>query len=128
MRNIRPSRNLGDSKANDTQRIIDEKPSTVTIYRQSGNSRTDGTYTLTATFQARIDDWRNTQRDWRTNLATKETDNIFLMTARHSTDKNGATVDFEFGDEVRVGTTTYIVISKVEETYKCEGILILRTP
>lgn len=127
MRTMNSVRNFGSSKTEDVQSIIDDQPVTVTRVRVTGGFR-DNTKTRTeATFQARIDPWRNIQREPRQNNIGLESDIIFLMTTCWSTDEDGNSIDFQQGDEISDGTNTYIVTSKIPYSgIKNEGMLTLK--
>lgn len=127
MRTMNSIRNFGSSKAEDIQTIIDDQAVTVTRYRITGGFRDNAKTRTSASFQARIDPWRNIQREPRENKTGLESDVLFLMVTRWGTDKNGNTIDFRQGDEISDGTNTYVVAAKIPYSgIKCEGMLALK--
>ena len=129
MRTIYPSRNLGTTKSNDIQYMIDEKPSTAVVTRRVGGTRTDATDSTIATFQARLDTWRNSPRDTQQSDAAIGQNVMFLLTTRFTLDSSGRTVAFEVNDKITIDSEAYSVISKISETgVKHEGVLILVQP
>lgn len=127
MRTIRSNRSYGETRAADVQTMINENPVTVTVYRVSSDLEDDTRTRTTYSFQARIDAWRNSQRDARHNISGHAIDLLFLMTTCWSTDVNGSSIVFEQDDELVVGSDTYTVVAKVPYSgWKNEGILLLK--
>jgi mannose-6-phosphate isomerase class I len=125
MKAIRGKKNFGDSKVHDVQSIISEKPVRVNVYRTMRDFTSTPTRSKVATFEARIDNFKQTFRDMKHNVTGDEMDVLFLMTTCWSTDINGDTIDFEKGDEVEVGAEKYLVTGKVSyPSWKHEGMLI----
>lgn len=127
MRTIRASRNLGDSRAADVQIMINERPVTVDVYRPAPSQRHDSlSRPKVATFQARIDPYRQSFADVRNSTAGDQQDITFLLTSCYTKDVNNATIDFKQDDEIVTGGKTYVVAAKVPyPSYKLEGILRL---
>lgn len=127
MRTMRAVRNFGSPKAIDTQTIINDNPITVTVTRITGTFKNDTRTRTASSFQARIDPWRNIQREPRANTFGLESDILFLMTTCYSADKDGNAISFQQGDEVSDGTNTYICVAKIPyPSWKNEGVLALR--
>ena len=125
MKAIRGSKNFGDSKVMDVQSIISEKPSTVDVYRTSSDFTATPVRSKVATFEARIDNFKQTFKEPKHNVTGEEVDTLFLMITCWSTDKDDNTIDFEKGDEVQVGTDKYLVTGKVSyPSWKHEGMLV----
>jgi hypothetical protein len=128
MRTIRPTRNLGDPRSNDVQTIIAERPVTCVVVRPNQSRRNDSlSETTVATFQGRIDPWRQSYGDARTSAAGHEVDLTFLLTTLYSTDVDGNTIDYMQGDEITAGGQVYIVTHCIPyPSFKKEGVLRLR--
>jgi hypothetical protein len=109
----------------DVQHIIDDKPSTVQVYKTPHNTvNGEPTTTLAATFQGRIDSYKpRPQSSEQITMAGKVYDRTYLLLARAGKDKNGNAVIIEHGDTVLVDGTRYRCLVTFPFPEKTEAIL-----
>lgn len=125
MRAITPSRKYGESREKDVQYLIDEKPTTITIARASGNSLTGGrTGSTVTTFQCRIEVLAMGPRYVEERDRMGSIVNVtWRLIARPVTDKNGNTVDIKHGDVGTIAGKPYRVLYVDRSPYMTEAIL-----
>lgn len=127
-RSVRVYRQMALDRADDIQKIIDEKPSTCQIQRKASMNTINGvTQTTPTTFQCRIDPVKPRTSgitDYSTT-AGLSAPTTYVLLALVGQDSDGNTVDIHHRDVAVVDGTKYRVTNVTQYAYKTEALLSL---
>jgi hypothetical protein len=129
VREVYSSRTIGIDYSDDVQRIIDDNPTTVDVWRPTGNTALGAASPVkVATFQSRIETYKPPLLHGGEKVTGGgfTSNHYYLLLARVGTDSSGRTIDIKHRDTVMIGTTLkFLVLNVITylDSSKTEAVL-----